>query len=264
MEEGTAAAPTSDELSTEQLATANAVLDKWHARIASRGHMFHRHADGDLANAAPSNVTAIHPYVAFSSLYKGEEVCDDWVVYASPLRLEPTTSRWSSPGIPILAPALHLWIAHPALVPAGNLPHRSELSEEEIQFVKEHVADFCATYQESFAAAEVAKRGDDDAEVVSLTQQGDAAMEAGDAAKASELYELAMERRELVRKQRAEARDVFGATGTKTSPKQHGRRSAHGGGVVLRKERPSIISSEPSQRMKGKRAEVEARIAARK
>lgn len=125
------------------------------------------------------------------------------------------------------------------------------LSDEEAAFVRQNVKSFMETYKPQVP-------GMDDPHVVSLTAQGDAAMEAGEYERAVELYD--------------QAKRVRAELTAKPSP-QHGRRAIpkHKPMVLTQEDRtaPVVCTAEPNRRKlpvgaKTPKQLAEERIAARK
>lgn len=149
------------------------------------------------------------------------------------------------------------------------------LTETERQFVKENLWNFCAAYQPEEEENDGLRLTALEEEVLSLSEKGDAALEAGDADAALNFYQAAKDARAtaLFGSREAFIRGHQGSGGGQTtgeckSPAPlYGRRSNSKASFTDPK-RESIISSTPSRRlapegMPTKREEVAARIAAR-
>ena len=201
---------------------ANAIMAKWDQMTGGAGGFFLRHLDGDLKNHDSKNLQRVHPFDCFTALYEGEEHADTWVV---------------------------------------------SLTDDEIDFVKQYAWNFMVTYQAVGRAPveppidrseseymmqleEQMQQAMKDPEVSSLSEQGDAAMAAGDYEKAFELYEKAKGKRdELMPVMEGEGEMIFTsqtnsgvssassslmgleleATATPKKAPMHGRRAAGAG-----------------------------------
>lgn len=153
------------------------------------------------------------------------------------------------------------------------------LTDAERQFVRDNLWNFCAAYQDW---------GDDterhdfeltalEEQVLSLSEQGDAALEAGDAVAAMDFYQKAKDVRAnalfgskedfLKGHQGTGGADSGDGAGSKSPTPLFGRRS-NSKATFTETKRQSIITSTPSRRhapegKPTKREEVQARIAAR-
>ena len=154
---------TSNDGRTPAQHAASIIMKMWEERTAGDEGFFLRHLDGNFENRDPSNLQRVHPFDAFTALHMGEEHADSWSV---------------------------------------------GLTEEQIAFVRAYAWNFCVTYQAhgrvpqeppiDRSAAEheaymqqAMDRAMQDPEVVRLSGDGDAAMEAGDYERAIELYNQA-------------------------------------------------------------------------
>ena len=148
------------------------------------------------------------------------------------------------------------------------------LTEDERQFVKDNLWNFCAAYQEYDEDDNGLSLTAIEEEVLTLSEKGDAALAAGDAEAAIAFFEAAKNARskhlfgtkaEFIKAQQGAAGDETGADGK--SPARFGRRS-NSKASFSETNRQSIITSTPSRRHQPegaptKREEVQARIAAR-
>lgn len=212
---------------TSRKDVAERIQRKWDDLAASRDGRFTRFLDGNPLNTDPSNTDDVHPFDAFSAMFHGQEWTTDMM--------------------------------------AG-------LTSDEEAFVRDNVWNFCVTYQASGrtpAEPPIDRsmcEGEEDPEVVALTEQGDAAMAAGAFERAVELYNAAKAAREGT----SDALTDFMASQPSKSSSMD-RRGRQGGGVMLlAADRESIVSSQPSNRIlaqqggRSRKEEVAARVASRK
>mgnify|MGYP006180969895 CR=1 FL=1 len=138
-------------------AEASAIMEKWRERTKANDGRFLRFLDGDTKNRSAANVQWVHPFDAFSAAYQRLDWTVDW---------------------------------------------DEGLTESEVAFVKDHFFNFCVTYQVDGRDPEEPpidrdpESYVDSPEVVALTADGDAMMEAGMYEAALELYEAAKVKRD--------------------------------------------------------------------
>ena len=132
------------------------------------------------------------------------------------------------------------------------------LTQQEADFVQGNLWNFCVSYAEFDP--------EQDAQVIQLTEEADAAMESGAFDRAVELYEAAKAQRELTLFGSSVhlADDLSSDASSKSLPR-YGRRSAG----ALNGNLPSVCVSTPSRRVQPdgaptRKEEVAARVAARK
>jgi len=253
---------------------ANSIMRKWRERTADREGFFLRHLDGDLSNEDPSNLQRVHPFDTFSALVEGEKHADDWTVG--------------------LTDAEVLFVRDHA--DNFRMGYETNGRREEVPLNSDAVTDHeAAAYQQYLDQA--MENAMQDPEVVRLSAEGDAAMEAGDFDRAVELLEAAKLARDqllpitvgpgemimggeavdlssprtssAVSSSLTSMSDEFAhlAVDQKSKP-LHGRRSVQSSGQLSPQRSDSIISSTPSRRRQPegaptRREEVAARIAAR-